>query len=332
MPSNTTTKKSETTSTTETTTETMHDFTGRFNKDPVLASHFLECVEHLVKSERVEGVTDANSLWPLYDTMTLDDRKKAVDTALRKARRDAVVTEKNFVPEGVKKPAVPREMFRVQYKLDLAKAGKEYTEAEFKEAWDNVSAHDRDALQAKRDKLLEEYETERQRQLDEQVALGNVMEKPPKGLPNAFFLYKEQVTAKPSRFLKPAEVKKFDAMKSIDQTKFLSERYKAMKESNDKTYQDLVSEINDMTPLYVAEKYEWKVRCARRLLNRAERLGDTEEVDKRRTELLNLENNPPEGYKATSKDATEVALPGDAAKPVENKAKGKGKGKGKAAK
>lgn len=318
MSSNTTTTNS-----TDTDDTVMTLFTESFNKDPTLATHFLECLDHLAKSKQVAGF-DLEKAWALYDTETLEKRRELVKAQVRKAKKAAVLSEDNFVPVDVKKPAPPREMFRSQFKLKQAKANKEYHEAEFKEAWENISAKDRKALDDERNALLEAYNVERARQLNEQVALGNIPEKRPKNLPNAFFLYKEQVTANPSRYLKPAEVKKFTAEKSTEQTKRLSDNYKAMKENNTTEYQELLKEIQDMTPLHEAEVYEWRVRCAKRLLNRARRLE--EDVDKYEAELLNLENNPPEGYKATSKTATDVALPGETEKAV-SKAKGKGKGK-----
>lgn len=324
MPSNTTTTTSSDSSNN---TEVMHQYTSLFDKDHVLASHFLECLEHVAKSSQVDGF-DLEKVWTLFDKQSVEDRRKHIKTKALKAKRDAVVTVDNFQPEGVKKPAVPREMFRARFKLEQAKAGKEYKEAEFKEAWENIAAKDREALEAERAKLQEEYEAERQRQLDDAIAKGEVSEKRPKPLPNAFFLYKEQVTANPSRYLKPAEVKKFEGMKSTEQTKLLSDKYKLMKANNTSEYQELQKEIEGMVPLYTAEVYEWKVRSAKRLLNRAERLG--EDVEKYQTELLNLENNPPEDYKPTSKNATDVPLPGAAPAPTKATGKSKsGKGKGK---
>lgn len=329
MSSNTTTN---TTSDSTDDTAVMHHYTDLFNKDPTLASHFLECLEHLSKSQQVDGF-DLEKAWNLFDSTSLDDRKKHVKSQLQKAKRDAVPTTKNFVPVGVTKPPVPREMFRTQFKLSQAEAGKEYKEAEFKEAWENVSVKDREALEAKRDELLAAYNEERTRQVDEQVALGNLTEPKPKNVPNAFFLYKERALNNPSKYLSAAEVKKFKTMVSIDQTKFLSTKYQVMKDKKDTVYSDLMAEIADMEPLHTAEMYEWRVRTAKRHLAKAERLEDSTEVDKCKTVLLNLENNRPTDYNATSKNATDVASPESFAK-VENKpattSKGKGKGKGKA--
>lgn len=340
MSSNKSTTKTNTSSADNDDTTTMTLFTDSFNKDHVLASNFLECLEHLEKSKQVDGF-DLEKAWSLFDTVDLDKRRELIKTQQRKARRAAVVTSDNFVPTGVKKPALPREMFRARFRLEQAKAKKEYCDAEFKAAWENISTKDRKALDDERAKLLDAYEEERQRQLDEQIALGNIAEKRPKSLPNAFFLFKEQVTANPSRYLKPKEVKEFESMKSIDQTKLLSTKYKDMKEKKTPEYQELEKEIESMVPLHTTEMYEWRVRNAKRLLNRANRLG--EDVEKHEAELLSLENNPPEGYKATSKNATDVVSPGSdkagkadkadkADKAAATTSTGKGsKGKGKKA-
>lgn len=295
---------------------TMHDFTSQFDKSHVFASQALKVLSHLAESKLVLGF-DMEKAWALFDTLTVEERKDSNALKARKVRKNAVVTSANFVPEGTKKPRGVRDLFRTQFRLAQAEQKKPYTDAEFREAWESISDKELEDLKQQRDEQLRKYEEDRVSQLQDKIDSGEIDEKPPKALPNAFFMFKEQVTSNPSNFLSKSEVTKFGAMKSTEQAKFLGEKYKTMKETNDKVYQAIHAELESLLPRHVAEKYEWKLRCARRKLARAERLD--EDVDKWKTTVLNLENEAPEGYTPTAAATSEASAP----------SKGKGKKGGK---
>jgi len=323
------TDNTDNTEQTTTTTETMHDFSSRFDKDHVFASNVLEAIEHLANSKVVSGF-DLEKAWALFDTMSVKERHELNLVKAKKAKKSTAVTADNFVPEGTKKPRGVRDLFRSQFRLEQAKQKKQYTDAEFREAWDNITEKELQALTAQRDEMFKKYEEERKAQLKDKIALGEVDEKSPKSPPNAFFIFKDKVTTNPSNFLTKSEAAKFSEMKSKDQAKFLGEKYKLMKDNNDKLYQDLQSESDAMMPKHNFEKYEWKLRCSRRKLARAERLD--EDVEKWKTTVLTLENEPPEGYEPTS---ASTSVDDGEAKPkveVEVKVKEKGHKKGKKAK
>lgn len=268
-------------------------YTGRFNgKDGyVKAQHFIELLDFL--HENVENFPETETLWPVLDSESLDERKKKI----KKQRKRASNNEEKFKPKNLTKPKQPIHLFRKDYKKDIIENGGKFNTEEFNEAWHNLDKDKRKQYEQEYHETMEQYKLDYEKELQQAIYNGEYKAQKPKQPPSGYIMFCQFCRTENNTILSKDE---FESLKTLDikeSTKLIVSKYNEIKDNPD-FIQKMNETIENAKLQYEWKMYHWEITCLEGEIRLCERDGKEtkyikEKLDNLRgTSMFENENMP----------------------------------------
>ena len=224
-------------------------YTGRFNgkNGHIKAQHFIELLDFL--HENVENFPETETLWPVLDSESLEDRKKKIKGQRKRATKRA----DKYKPSNLTKPKQAIHLYRADYKKDIISNGGKFDTAEFNEAWKNLDEDTRETYQKQYRKAMEQYEKDYAKAMKQAIHDGEYEAPKPKRPLSGYFMFCNFCRVEGNSILTSDEFDELKSMPIKEASALFKSKYDAVKEN-----EEFISKMNETQETAKAQ-FQWKM-------------------------------------------------------------------------
>lgn len=259
-------------------------YTGKFNSTGghILADHCIELLRFF--NNKVDNFP-IEDFWNMLDsTMTIEEREQSN----KKRYKNAKKRYDKFNPSHIKRPKTAMNLYRVDYKANIIKEGKVYSNEEFNKVWANIDKNTLAKYENLYHQKMEQYNKDYNNAMKQAIIDGEYEAPEPKKPMSGYFLFQDLCRRHNSNILTEKQKQSIEGLSITEATKILSEYYhEFIKNENNLKLLEMNKEQYKM--LYNYNMYHWNISRLEGAIKRLQR--ENKDTKYKEKELQDYKNS-----------------------------------------